>query len=413
MAFRDRPQSIWAFPLIALAVALALLGSDWSGLASGLRGALFDAYQRAKPRDYQDAQVRVLEVDPDSIRKHGAWPWSHAVIARVVGELYAQGAKMVVLDLPLDKTDPASPARLAADIPVGPEFDRARAAVQALPSPDTALATAITQMPTVTGFELGASGASFMPRKTIRFTGPDNLFARTKLFQSASPPLPPLLAASIGTGATNLIADSDGVLRRVPLVFRLRGAPVASLDAEALRVAKNGRRLTFQASEGGELFTGDKGVASLDGYGHVLPTAPDGSLWIAFARDTDARKVSASALDQNRVAPGTLRNAVVYIGAPDKFTMTPMGSRTQTSVHAEALEDMLLGTVLRRPQAANSAELAFLALCGLAMIFLLARFSVWWAGLFGVGAIAGAGAVSWQLFAANHVLLDALGPGLG
>ncbi|HVU20416.1 MAG TPA: adenylate/guanylate cyclase domain-containing protein, partial [Rhizomicrobium sp.] len=47
------------------------------------------------------------------------------------------------------------------------------------------------------------------------------------------------------------------------------------------------------------------------------------------------------------------------------------------------------------------------------MIFLLARFSVWWAGLFGVGAIAGAGAVSWQLFAANHVLLDALGPGLG
>jgi adenylate cyclase len=419
MTFRDRPRSVWAFPLAALAIALALLGSDWAGFAGNLRGALFDAYQRARPREYHDTRaetgfaVRVLDIDADSVKKFGTWPWPHAVLAKIIGELHAQGAQLVVLDLPLDKADPASPANLVAEIPSGPEFDQTRSAIQALPSPDTALAGAFAQIATVTGFDLGGAGTPFALKKTVASSQSPDLFARTKLFESAAAPLAPLLKASAGTGATNLIADRDGVLRRVPLVFRLGGAPVASLDAEALRVAKNKRKLTFQRSEGGELFSGAKGVASLDAFGHDLPTAPDGSLWIAYARDNDARSISAAALDGNTLAPNRLKNAVVYAGAPDDLAATPLGLRTAASIHADALENMLLGSILRRPQAANDAELACLALCGLAMIFLLVRFGVWWAGLFGVIVIAGAGAASWQLFAANRVLLDAVGPGLG
>jgi adenylate cyclase len=90
-----------------------------------------------------------------------------------------------------------------------------------------------------------------------------------------------------------------------------------------------------------------------------------------------------------------------------------MGPRTTASVHAETMENMLLGSVLRRPSAAANAELACLALCGLVLIFLFARFGVWWSGAFALVAIAGAGAASWQLFVTNHVLLDAVGPSLG
>ncbi len=419
MAFRDRPRSVWAFPLIALVIALAALGSDWGGLAASLRGVLFDTYQRAQPRAYQDTRletgfaVRVLDIDADSTRKFGPWPWPHAVLAKVIGELQAQGAQLVVLDLPLDKPDPMAPANLAAEVPSGPTFDQTRSVLRTLPSPDTMLADSFAQVATVTGFELGGAGQSFTPKKTVAYSGTKDAFARTKLFQTAAAPLPQFAAAGAGSGATNLTPDRDGVLRRMPLVFRFRGEPVASLDAEAFRVANNRRKLIFHASEGGELFSGTEGVASLNTAGRDLPTTADGSLWISYARDADARNISASALDRNTLAPNSLKNAIVYVGAPDNLTATPFGLRTSASIHADALENMLLGSVLRRPQEADTAELACLALCGLAMIIILVRFGVWWAGLFGVVALAGAGAASWQLFAANRVLLDALGPGMG
>ncbi len=99
--------------------------------------------------------------------------------------------------------------------------------------------------------------------------------------------------------------------------------------------------------------------------------------------------------------------------APGETVATPFGPRTTASVHAEAMENLLLGAALRRPAAANKAELALLLLVGLAGVFVLLRFGVWWAGVFTMAAVASAGAISWHLFAANRVLLDALSPGVG
>ena len=49
MNFHDRPRSVWAFPLIALAIVLLVLACDWLGLATSLRGLLLDAYRRWQP----------------------------------------------------------------------------------------------------------------------------------------------------------------------------------------------------------------------------------------------------------------------------------------------------------------------------------------------------------------------------
>src|ERR1700742_144803 len=98
MNFRDRPRFVWAFPRVALAVALAVLASDWNGWAQDLRGALFDAYQRESPRPYKDTRaaagyaVRVLDIDAAATAKFGAWPWPHATLGAMIGKLRDQGA---------------------------------------------------------------------------------------------------------------------------------------------------------------------------------------------------------------------------------------------------------------------------------------------------------------------------------
>src|SRR6202008_1683487 len=98
-------------------------------------------------------------------------------------------------------------------------------------------------------------------------------------------PIALLARASGGTGAFNLMPDRDGVLRRMPLVFRLKTKPVVSLEGAALRVAGNKRTLQFRAGDGGGLLGGASGVGSLSAFGRDLPTAPDGSFWIAYGTD--------------------------------------------------------------------------------------------------------------------------------
>jgi len=419
MNFHDRPRSVWAFPLVALAIALALLGSDWSGFAGGLRGALFDAFQRQSPRPYEDTRasagfaVRVLDIDANSVARFGSWPWPHATLARLIGELKAQGAELVVLDLPLDRADPASPANLLGEVPPGPSFDATRAALQQMASPDRALAQSFSQIATVSGFTLGASGNAVSADRSLLYTGAKYPFGHVRNFSAASGPIEAVAKAGAGTGARNLVPDRDGMQRRLPLVFRLNDKPVASLDAEVLRVARNKRALTFHAREDGGIFSGGSGIASLQTAKGDLPTMPDGSFWVAYARDGDARNISAASVDSHGADLDKLKNAIVYIGSPDEIVQTPFGPRLSAQVHAEAMENILLGAALRRPAAATNAELAALLLGGLVTIFLLLRFGVWWAGIFSVIAIAGFGAVSWRLFEANHVLLDAAGPGLG
>ena len=418
MSLHDRPIAIWAFPLVMLALALAVLGTDMGGVATRLRGALFDSYQRSDPRPYDNSgrAVRVLAVDGPSIARFGAWPWPNATLAALVQDMKAEGASEVVFVTPFDKPDPTSPRALLALVPPGPSFDAARTALEHMPSPDDALAAALSGLRTVTGFELGdATPARTLTLKApVSWSGSRDPLGHVRAFDQASGSLGAVEAASAGTGAVNLDFDADGKVRRMPLVFRLRDKAVPSLDAEALRLAE-GRSSTVVRSNDGNagLFGSSAGVASIQTAHGDMPTAPDGSLWIAYSRPNPARDVSAAAIADKSIDPDLMRNAIIYVGDPDDLIDTPMGLRPSAEVHAEAMENLLSGTALRRPASAAQAELLCLALFGLGCIFLFARFGVRWAGVFVLGVVVLTGYASWQLYVADHVLFDALGLSAG
>ncbi len=422
MSLRDRPIAVWAFPLVMLGVALFVLGADAGGIASRLRGILFDGYQASLPRTYEDTgprsghPVRVLDIDAASTARFGAWPWPHAALAQLVGMLKAQGVSIMVFVDPLDNTDPASPKNLLALVPPGPTYDAARTALDHMPSPDDALVSALTGVKTVTGFALGDArpARTLMLKATVGWSGTRDPFGRVRAFDQASASLAAIEAASAGVGAVNLDVDSDGKVRRMPLVFRLRDKAVPSLDAEVLRLAEGKDAITLKSDDGnGGLFGGTPGVAAVDTGRGELATAPDGSLWIAYSGVRPERNVAASALIDKTLAPNSLRGAIVYIGAPDDLVDTPTAPRPVAEVHAEAAENLLLGTALRRPASAAQAELLCLALFGLGCVLVFARLGMRWAGLFVLSTIAAVSYVSWRLYAGEHVLFDALSLNLG
>ncbi len=422
MQFQGRPLANWAFPGLMLAAALFMLGTDTGTVATRLRGVLFDSYQRSQPRPYHDTVARsgfavvTLEADAAAQARFGSWPWPHAVTAKLLGELKAQGAAMAVLAFALDTPDPASPKSLVALVPPGASNDPLRAALAQMPTPDDALANAMTQIDTVGGFMLADLPAGRAPalHATLRFLGSKNPFGHAPDFTAAIGALAPLESRAQGMGALNLDIDADGKLRRMPLVFQLNGSAVPALSAEVLRVAQNKNFLAVRSNEGDNgLFGAKPGIASVVTANGEVPTGPDGALWIAYSSEAGERSVSAAALDAGTLPRARLAHAIVILGPPAATIETPVGARSVGAVYAEALENMLADAPLRRPASAIEAELICLAIFGLAAIVIYARFGLLWSGLFTAISIAGGLLVSWRLYATEHVLLDAFGPSLG
>lgn len=421
MSLRDRPIAVWAFPVLVLVGFLALLGSDAGHVATRMRGVLFDAYQRAQPRAYEDTlaragfSVRVLDSDADSLKRFGPWPWPRTVLARLTRELKSKRAAMVAFAFPLDRADALSPKSLIVQLPPGPAADSARAMLGSMASPDDDLVGAMSQIATVTGFLLGDVNAAREPvlKTQISYVGTKNPFLGVPTFATASGAIAPVDHMSLGTGALNLLFDSDGILRRAPFVFRLVNTPVPSFAAELLRLAQHSRRFVVRSDEGENgLFGSQPGIASFEALSLDLPTAPDGSLWLAFSGRRSERVISADALDENKISASQLDNAIVIVGPPGESIATAIGPQSVAEVYAEALENALTGAALRRPASAIEAELICLAIFGLACVILFHRFGTLWSGLFSVVSIGSAVAVSWRLYSVDHVLFDALGPSI-
>jgi adenylate cyclase len=406
-----KPIAVWALPLaILLAAALAIAADP---VAGRLRGLQFDAYQTLQPRPYEDTfaksglRVRVLDIDAASIARFGPWPWSRLVLAKLTQELKTAGASIVVFDMKLDSADPASPSRLA-DL-LAPD-DSARATLARFPVPDDRFATALGGVKAVTGFMLGETGARAPQIKpALSFEGDAAALGVVPDFAQASGALAGIESASAGVGALNLIADSDGTVRRLPLVLRLNGKLVPTLEAEALRLA-GGEAVRITSVETGVPGIETSAVIARAQSGKFdAPLLADGTLAIYFAKKSGARRISAAALDDGQFAASALDQAIVFVAPPDATVSTPLGARNIADVRAQAMENILLGNALKEP-GGRAPGIVFVLVMGIALVALFARARAGWAGLLTLAAIAGAQGFTWYLFSQQRVLFDSMNP---
>src|SRR3546814_12219693 len=107
-------RSGWPFlaGLIVTALALAL---NFIGVPAVERAGmlLFDSFQRAAPRERQDAPVRIVDIDEESIRRLGQWPWPRSDLARLNDVIADAGASAIVSDIVFSEPDRTSPHLVA------------------------------------------------------------------------------------------------------------------------------------------------------------------------------------------------------------------------------------------------------------------------------------------------------------
>ena len=381
----------------------------------------FDRYQQFKPRVYQPVPVRVVDIDDDSLAIYGQFPWPRNLLAEVVQRLSDLGAAVVALDILLAEPDRTSPGEVAALLPDREGMDEIRDRLRLLPNHDEIFAQTVGRSRVVTGFVLTDGEPASKPQVKAGFAsaGDDPRFFLHR-FSSSVPSLPSLEAAAAGTGSLNMVPEQDGLVRLVPLVMQLDGELYPSLAAEALRVGQGASTYVVKASgASGEQSFGEKtGITRMRIGGLEVPTDADGQLRIYFTEDVPERVVPVWKMMEPEFDPATIAGHIIFVGTSaaglQDFRPTPLNpAEIGVLIHAQAVEQMILGESLVRPDWGPGAELMFLIMLGLALVLLLPRLGPGLCAVIGGVAALVAFVGSWVSFDQAGFLFDPVYPAAG
>ncbi len=121
-------------PLVILVLALGLRINDPAPIEQAWL-LVFDSYQRLKPRIFAPAvAVKFVDVDDESLARHGQGPWPRTTMGRLIDRLTQMGAAVIALDLVFADPDRSSPEHILPLWPGIPEVKALRGRAQDLPS---------------------------------------------------------------------------------------------------------------------------------------------------------------------------------------------------------------------------------------------------------------------------------------
>ncbi len=335
-----------------------------------MRHTVFDQFQRWQPRVYQDSQdapVRIIAIDEESLQRLGQWPWPRTRVAELTTRLQAAQPSAIAFDILFSEPDRTSPLAMAS-------LWRAPAPLQEslrqLPDHDAVLAQAFAQGRVVLGFALGQllgqtdlpESAAFDQQTALQLAkvpvvavGHSALAAVHGFSQSVTP-LALLQRSAQGNGALAFVPDSDGVIRRIPLLLRYGEQLLPTLSAETLRVSQGAKNMATRSAEGP-----DGALQSIRIGALTVPTNAHGEVWLHYTQPVPERYIPAWQVLAGMVPPEALQGKILLVGATAQGLMdmrfSPLGRALPgVEIHAQVVEQLLAGKGLQRPAWATPLE---------------------------------------------------------
>ncbi|MBV9815735.1 MAG: CHASE2 domain-containing protein, partial [Alphaproteobacteria bacterium] len=329
----------------------------------------------------------VIEIDEDSIRRVGQWPWPRDQLSRLVE--MAAAARVIGIDLLLPEAD-----RLA-----GHDHET-----------DKTLAAALRQAPVVLAAAAEPSGEAPphpMPAATPVFEAGKDPRLGLPHYRSVSWPQAALADAARGTGLVTVPPEGDGVIRRMPTVGWVGSVLLPAFGVEVVRVATHADRISLR--------TGPTGGRVLEIGNKSFPTDTAGDVWLRYAVDGTIPSVPADRVLQGNIDREVFRDRVVLIGtsAPglgDAFETPLRHLESGVSIQAQLVESLLAGDFLRCPNLAPALERLLAAVLAIGSLLLFGRIGDKAYALLCGSAVILLGAGSFGSFVAAGVFLDATLP---
>jgi adenylate cyclase len=380
---------------LGLLIVLVFVGNAANfyhiGFVDRISSILYDYRLRLTMPQTVDDRIVILDIDEKSLKEEGRWPWSRDRLGELMDKLFERhGVAVVGFDVVFAEKDESSGLRVLQRLGQNQLRDDAAfhstlAQIRPQLEYDQLFARKIANRNVVLGYYMTSTSniSGMLPEPTFPagfFNGRPIRFSTWNGYGSN---LPELQQAAAAAGHFTPVVDSDGVVRRVPMLAEYGGAYYESLSLAMVRSLLGNPPLMPGFAEGRN-----------DGYGGLewleLDT-PAGALKIPVDDNVATlvpyrggqgsfRYLSIADVLHGRVAPELLKDKIVLIGttAPGLLDMraTPVAEvYPGVEVHANIIAGILDQNLKERPPYMLGAEVVWLLLIGIALSVLLPALS--------------------------------------
>ena len=369
-----------------------------------------------------DKRIVIIDIDEKSLKEQGRWPWNRKVIADLVDHLF-DDYHVRVLGFDMIFAEPDESSGLKNIELIGDRFFKNNANFQQKlneikPSLDydQIFADHIKNRPVVLGFYFNQLGQQIdsvgqLPLPSFDksfFEGLDIGFIKTISYGAN---LSILQKNAAGAGHFNFLPDTDGILRKIPMLQEYQGAQYPSLSLAIAKVAlkiqdvdpevvvdttDNSATNMYATIE--SLNLGDKKIPVDDNVSALIPF--NGSFTYISATDILHQRIPKDKLDNVIAIVGTTAPGLMDLRATPTDNVYP-----GVEAHASMIAGILDGQVKRRPAYIFTLELLTLMGVGLLLSLLLPGASPIWASVASISILSlvtASNLIAWQY--ANLVL---------
>lgn len=414
------PRLLYALIVGAVIVAsLALRAWDPSPVAR-LRSLVFDAYQRVSPLQFDpNLPVRIVDIDEESLKRIGQWPWPRTVLAELTNKLSEQNAAVIAFDIIFPEPDRLSPATAVQYWPQTAAIEAIKPELDKLPSNDQVFAEAIGDAPVVMGF-IASPYTDTLPQIKAGFAhGGDDPRLFAPYYPGSAASLKELQDPALGAGALNWIPEFDQIIRRMPMLVRIGDTLFPSFPADTLRLAQGAGSYVIKSSgaSGETAFGESTGIIAMKVGDLEVPTEANGQMWVRFTPQTRDRYIPAWKVLNGEIAEDEIAGRIILIGTSAAGLLDLRATPLEASVpgvelHAQAIEQIIRGAFLFRPDFATPAELLYILILGVLIAVLIYRSGAVGSAALGAVAIAFVVGFSWYAFDAWGWLVDPVYPAI-
>lgn len=364
------------FTIALFCIVLATNGHQQPQLFNNIDDRIFDTMFKFRGSRDTTGSVVIVNIDDKSLKQHGQWPWPRDLVAQLTDRIFDANPVVVGFDIMFAEKDRTSPSLL---------FENFKDHLTLHPTPnqtdltpfdlsldhDLLLAKAIGRGNSVQGYmflfreDFQKETPSLSPRSLSTLSIDQKGVAGHELkLVSAYRPIMNIdeLNTAKAEGFLNVVPDSEGGVRKIPLFIAHEGTPYPSITLEMYRLVQQqqGARIHTSSTAQGNIYPLE-GISVGETY---FPTDPYGQMAVNFRGPFNTfLYISAADILAGRDSD-VLSGKYVIIGSSAAGIMdlvaTPFSSRLPgVEVHANILDNLIAGD----PMASNIKIKTWLTYC--------------------------------------------------
>ncbi len=358
-----------------------------------LSDILYDYRLRLTMPRTMDDRIVIVDIDEKSLKEDGRWPWGRDRLALLMDELFDKyGVAVVGFDVVFAEKDESSGLRVLQGLAENQlkgdkSYQEALAKIRPQLEYDDMFARTIKNRKVVLGYYFTNQDASQASGMLPEPTFPAGAFSGHAVdfttWNGYGANLPELQQAAASAGHFNPLVDSDGRVRRIPMIVEYGGAYYESLSLAMVRTLLGKTKLSPGYGETKNGGYADMEWLDLDAANVRLkiPVDREVATFVPYRGGQGRfRYVSIADVLHERVDPAQLKNKIILVGttAPGLLDMrsTPVAKvYPGVEIHANMISGILNQDLKERPAYMLGAEVVWVLLVGIALSFLLPLFT--------------------------------------